>query len=49
MNQAGERALKADRLDEARKLEEAIFARWDAKWAALLPEHTRQEMGCGAR
>ena len=43
MNEAGERARKADRVDEARKLEEAIFARWDAKWAAL-PEHTRQEI-----
>jgi len=43
MNEAGERARKADRVDEARKLEEAIFARWDAKWAAL-PERMKQEI-----
>jgi hypothetical protein len=43
MNEAGERARKAGRVDEARKLEEAIFVRWDAKWAAL-PEHMKQEI-----
>lgn len=43
MNEAGARARKAGRVDEARKLEEAIFARWDAKWAAL-PERMKQEI-----
>jgi hypothetical protein len=43
MNEAGERARKAGRVDEARKLEEAIFARWDAKWAAL-PKRMKQEI-----
>jgi hypothetical protein len=32
---ATKKAAKAGRVDVARKLEEAIFARWDAKWAAL--------------
>jgi hypothetical protein len=44
---AGPAAFKAHRcedfFDEGRKLQEAIFARWDAKWAAL-PERMKQEI-----
>ena len=43
MNEASERGRKAARVDEARKLTEAIFARWDTKWAAL-PERMKQEI-----
>jgi hypothetical protein len=35
--------LERHRFDEGRKLKEAIFARWDAKWAAL-PERIRQQI-----
>jgi len=35
--------LERHRFDEAKKLTEAIFARWDTKWAAL-PERMKQEI-----
>lgn len=35
--------LERHRFDEGRKLQEAIFARWDAKWAAL-PKRMKQEI-----
>jgi hypothetical protein len=43
MSETAERAREAGRLDEAKRLDDVIFARWDAEWAAQ-PEHIRRDV-----